>query len=162
VPRILAGSSVGTLAGAGGGIVGFLGGFILAGCGVFEGCDNDSELRIAVPTVLGVGLASSFTVYGLGQAMDGDGQVLPTLLGGLLGASTGVVGAYASNDGAAGWVLLTPVLSAVGAVIAYEVSSMSREPEPTEASDPYSNLRLTPVFGMTPKGGVLGGLMGQF
>jgi hypothetical protein len=160
VPRILAGSTLGSLAAAGGGIVGFLGGLILADCNL-EGCSGDSDFLITVPTVLGVGLSSSLTVYGLGESMNGDGYLVAALLGGMLGAGAGVAMAY-SGDGTTG-VLLTPVLSAVGAVIAYEVSSIDREPEPIQApEDPYLNLRLTPVFGMTPKGGVLGGLVGQF
>jgi hypothetical protein len=162
VPRILAGTVLGTLAGTGGMVGGFLLGLGLApGCDPFDDvCSGDEIFLQTSPALLATGLLSSVVVYGMGSALYGEGAITTTLLGGFAGAGLGALLTVAvANYGA---ILAIPPLAAVGALIAYEISDSSWEREQSKARLGSSRLQWTPVVGVTPGGGVLGGLMGRF
>jgi hypothetical protein len=162
VPRILTGTVLGTLAGTGGLVGGFLLGLGLApDCDPFDDVCSDGEIFLqASPALLATGILSSVVVYGMGSALHGEGDVITTLLGGFAGAAAGVMLtlAVANYSG----ILSIPPLAAVGAVIAYELSDSSWEREQAKARLGSSRLQWTPVVGVTPGGGVLGGLLGRF
>jgi hypothetical protein len=99
-------------------------------------------------------------VYGMGSALSGEGALTTTLLGGFAGTGLGALLSVAV--GSYGAILAIPPLAAVGALIAYEISDSSWEREQSKASLGSSRLQWTPVVGVTPGGGVLGGLMGRF
>lgn len=150
VPRLLAGTFLGTLAGVGGLIGGFIIGLQLEqGCNPFDDvCSGDEMLVQAAPALLATGALPSLVVYGLGSALHGEGALSTTLLGGFAGTGLGALLSVALGSYAG--LLAIPVLAAAGAVIAYEIS------------DAGSRVQWTPVVGVTPGGGVLGGLIGRF
>ncbi|HVG58194.1 MAG TPA: hypothetical protein VNA24_06540 [Hyalangium sp.] len=162
VPRILTGTVLGTLAGAGGLVGGFLLGLGLApSCDPFDDVCSGHEIFLQTsPALLATGFLSSLVVYGMGSALHGEGDVITTLLGAFAGAAAGAMLTVAvANYGA---ILSIPPLAAVGAVIAYEISDSSWEREQAKARLGSSRLQWTPVVAVTPGGGVLGGLMGRF
>jgi len=162
VPRILAGTFLGTLAGAGGLLGGFLIGMELAqGCDLFDGpCSADEIFVQTLPAVVSTGLLSSLVVYGMGNAFYGEGELSATMLGGFAGTGIGMLLSIASQSYAG--ILLIPPLAAIGAVIAYELSDTQWENEQQKARLGSTRVQWVPVVGVTPGGGVLGGLAGRF
>jgi hypothetical protein len=160
VPRIILGTLLGTAAATGGAVLGFLAGSSLTTCDVFDDICNGSEsLVITAPTLLGAAAFSTLTVYGLGSLLKGRGTLFATLVGSAMGTGLGLV-----LMGTAGYVglALMPPLAAIGALIAYEISDSYWEPEPGQALSASSPFQMIPVLGVTPGGGVLGGLTGRF
>jgi len=162
VPRLLAGTFLGTLAGAGGLVGGFLLGLQLEdSCDLFDDvCGTDKLIVQTIPALLGAGALSSLVVYGMGSALHGEGALPTTLLGGFAGTGLSVLLTFAIRSYNA--ILLIPPLSAVGALIAYEISDSDWEREQAKARLGSSGVQLAPVVSMTPGGGVLGGLVGRF
>ncbi|WP_224243533.1 hypothetical protein [Hyalangium gracile] len=160
VPRLLLGSVLGTATGTAGAVLGFLGGSALSDCNAFDDvCDDEEFVLIAGPTLLGTVALSSMTVYGVGSLFNGQGSLLPTVLGAFAGTGVGmVVAAFAGYTG----IILMPPLAAIGSIIGYEVSHSWRGDEPRVALKAGSDLQMIPVFSVTPGGGVLGGLTGRF
>ncbi len=158
VPRLLLGSILGTATGAGGGTLGYFFGDQFGDCNLFDGPCRD-PFPIIVATLVGVGTFSSLTVYGVGSVFEGRGDFLYTLLGGAVGTGVGVLMVGAAGYGG---ILLMPPLAAIGALIAFEVTHSQHWSEPARAPLTRAGLQLVPVMGVTPGGGVLGGLTGRF
>ncbi|MDC0707236.1 hypothetical protein POL68_02020 [Stigmatella sp. ncwal1] len=159
VPRILLSSLAGTVAGAGGTFLGFLVGSGINDCDLFDDVCGDKTLyAYGIPTLIAAGSLSSLAVYGVGSLLDGRGSFLPTLLGGFVGAGASI--AFQDLAGY-GVILLIAPLSAVGAILGYEISGALWEPAPLP-QQARSSLQVLPVLGLTPDGGVLGGLTGRF
>lgn len=157
VPRLILSPIVGGVAATGGAIVGFLLGVAAAGCDLSEGCDD--ELAVFAPAVLTGAVAGSLSVYGLGNVFNGMGTLLPTMLGGALGMGVGVAVLFASEGTA--WYL-TPLAPGLGAAIAYELSNASVRSGLPPERDEFAGVRLLPVVSATPRGGLMGGLVGRF
>jgi hypothetical protein len=143
-----------------------VGGFLIGlqleqDCNPFDDvCSSDEILVQTVPALLATGALSSLVVYGMGSALYGEGTLPTTLLGGFAGTTLGALLSIAVRS--YGAILVIPPLAAVGALIAYEISDSSWEREQAKARLGSSRLQWTPVVGVTPGGGVLGGLMGRF
>lgn len=161
-PRILAGTVLGTLAGTGGLVGGFLIGLELEpDCDPFDYVCSDGEFFVqSTPAVLATGLLSSLAVYGIGSALHGEGALIPTLWGGYTGTALGTLMAVAVHS--YGALLLIPSMATLGALIAYELSDSKWEQEQAKARLGGASVQLVPVVGMTQGGGVLGGLAGRF
>lgn len=160
-PRVLAGTLLGTMAGAGGLVGGFLVGLALErDCNPFDDvCSADEIFVQTAPALIAAGLLSSLTVYGIGSALYGEGSLSTTLWGGSLGAGIGALLMVATQS--YGGIILIPPLTAIGALIAYELSDTAWEKEQAQARGGAS-VQLVPVVSMTRGGGVLGGLAGRF
>ena len=161
-PRLLAGTFLGTLAGAGGLVGGFLIGLDLADdCDPFDDvCSTDEIFVQMAPALLGAGALSSLVVYGMGSVLHGEGALSTTMLGGFAGTGLGALLTFATRSYDA--ILLIPPLAAVGALVSYEISDSDWEREQAKARLGGASVQFTPVVGVTPGGGVLGGLIGRF
>lgn len=161
-PRLLAGTVLGTLAGTGGLVGGYLLGVALNNdCDIFDDvCGSETLFAQVAPALLATGLLSSLTVYGISNALYGKGSLTATLLGGSAGTGLGVLLMFAIHS--YGGILAIPPMAAIGAIIAYELSDSEWEREQTKAWLGGASVQLVPVVGMTPGGGVLGGLVGRF
>lgn len=160
VPRVLLGSLAGTLAAAGGTFLGFLVGSQINDCDLFDHvCGDDTLYAYGIPTLLAAGSLSSLAVYGVGNLLDGRGSFLPTLLGGFVGAGASI--AFQDIAGYGVIVLIAP-LSALGAILGYEISGALWEPTPASPQRASTNIQMLPLLGLTPGGGLLGGLTGRF
>ncbi|KFE69620.1 hypothetical protein [Hyalangium minutum] len=162
VPRVLAGTVLGTLAGTGGLIGGFLIGLALEkDCNPFDDvCSSDEIFVQTAPALLATGLLSSLTVYGIGSALHGEGALSTTLWGGFAGTGLGALLMVATQS--YGGIVLIPPLAAIGALVAYELSDSEWEREQVKARLGGTSVQLVPVVGVTQGGGVLGGLAGRF
>ncbi|MFP2924450.1 hypothetical protein ACLESO_04385 [Pyxidicoccus sp. 3LG] len=166
--RILMGTvsgSLGTLAG------GALGGTLslkpLASCGSFPGTVYCGESL--VPLYAGMAAGSGLGVYTSGRLMGGKGNLLLTMLGAGLGT---VPVALLSDGGAPGSPLVSKngahiipslLLPTAGAILFYELSHAILEPapEPVQRREAPGFL-VAPTVGATPRGEVMGGLVGRF
>lgn len=153
-PRFMVEALVGTAAGAGGGLLGYLIGSQGKNC-----TDDVCSAGTAFLAVLGVGLSSPLAVYGVGSLLDGRGTLLSAMVGGAAGTGLGLLSTAMFGYGG---LLAMPPLAAIGALIAFEVSGASREPERVRLSLAGTGLQMVPVLGTTPQGGFLGGLAGRF
>lgn len=159
-PRFVGEALVGTVAGAGGGILGYLVGSPLTKCNIFDDvCDGGEAFSVVVPTLAGVGLFSSLAVYGVGSLLDGRGTLSSTMMGGFVGTGLGLLATALVGYGG---ILAVPPLAAIGALIAFEDSGAPREPEGVKLSLAGTGLQMVPVLGTTPQGGFIGGLAGRF
>jgi hypothetical protein len=162
VPRIFAEAFGGVLGGVGMGIAG-----LLVGASALEDADcSDGEVCLAllalitVPaTFVGIPLGVQYA----GESMGGRGDFLPALGGTVLGTGVGVILGMQSegNGGLAAGLIIGPIL---GAIVGYELSSAINERRAYILGDAssHSGPRLVPVVGVTPRGGLLGGLAGSF
>ena len=136
-----------------------------ASCG-----ENDRDclfkgLLLTLP-IYSTGLALG--VHTVGRFMNGQGRFLPTLVGAVAGSGAGML-LFFSGNVAAGLlgVLLLPI---PGAVIGYELSQREPGLNPGDSEgqddeeDAYARagVRLTPLLGVTPRGGLFGGISGRF
>lgn len=143
-----------------------MGGFLIGlqieqNCNPFDDvCSGDEIFAQLAPALLLTGTVSSLVVYGMGSALYGEGALSATLLGGFAGTGLGAV-LSAAADTYTGYLVIPP-LAAVGALIAYEISDSAWEREQAKAHLGSSRPQWTPVVGVTPGGGVLGGLIGRF
>jgi len=156
-PRLLLGPVVGSVGTSGGVILGFILGAIVSGCAPFDGeCE---PFALIVPGI-GMGwIMGSVSVYAMGSVLSGEGSLWPTMLGGAAGMTTGLAALAAS--GGLTWYSV-PLLTAVGAVIGYEISNAFVRAGRPSRRDEFSGLQVLPVVGRTPEGGILGGLVGRF
>ncbi len=158
----LAGGGTGIVAG----IAGALSGVLLVG----NKCtDGSCIIPILGSMSLGVVLGTPLGVYGVGRAMDGHGTYWAALGGTVLGSLAGLgLGAAFSSIGSGNAVLTLISLIAgpvTGAILGYELSNASTPPTPlppmgSDSSAP--GFQCVPVLGVTPTGGILGGLAGRF
>ncbi len=124
---------------------------------------ESSRCAIAVATGLSLsytaGTALGITITG--KLLGGRGEGLPTFLGALAGAATGAgIGVATRSD--PGLVLGLAVGPIIGAVLGYEFShGMATQTDQPELQA-RSGFRVMPMAGATPRGGLLGGLAGQF
>jgi hypothetical protein len=111
------------------------------------------SLTYAVGVTLGVTL--------VGKMMGGQGDGVMTFLAALAGAAAGSgIGIASRSTGAL--ILGLALGPLIGAVVGYEIShSMYTQPASSEPQA-RSGFRVMPMAGVTPGGGILGGLMGRF
>ncbi|NMO16959.1 hypothetical protein HPC49_31540 [Pyxidicoccus fallax] len=147
------------LAGSSGVALGFLGGIILSDgmtCG-FDDCRTGQRLT-AGTSALGLGLGAATGVYLAGSLMDGHGRLLPTFLGGLVGAGAplAVIGLTGTKlEGAP--LIVGLALPIVGSILGYELS----DPGPAARQARRDGPLLLPTVGLAPGGGAFG-LAGRF
>ncbi|GHG65493.1 hypothetical protein [Comamonas sp. JC664] len=157
----LVGETVGgTMIGASGLAVAFLGGVLVTdrvSCAYNE-CAKSRRTSL-LSAAVGMGLGAASGTYLAGSLMDAHGGLLPTMLGGLVG--TGVpLTAIALTDGELPWPALVAAYAAPVAtsILAFELShGASRKRRQT----PDTGLTLVPTMAMAPGGGALG-LAGRF
>jgi hypothetical protein len=157
VPRLVLSPVLGGVATAGGVVLGVVFSVGVLGCDIFEDGCSDGEFYI--PTLVGGWAAGSLTVYGMSSFLNGQGSLGPTLLGGALGMGLGIAFLAASQGSA--W-FIAPLIPGFGAAIGYELSDYFARSGTEPQRDEFAGVQFTPVLGMTPRGGVLGGLMGRF
>jgi hypothetical protein len=154
--RLLLNPLVGGVATTAGGVVGLLLLSIASDCSpFFGGC---AEWIFLAPMFTGGWIAGSLTVYGMGNWLNGQGRLAPTMIGGALGTGA-AIGLYAATRGEAWFIVLLP---AIGAVLGYELSNSYERSKPEQGNEASARLQLMPVVGRTPEGGFLGGLAGRF
>ncbi|HEX8700022.1 MAG TPA: hypothetical protein VF815_14355 [Myxococcaceae bacterium] len=108
---------------------------------------------------VGATLGATGTVYLMGEVFGGRGRFLPALLGGLVGTSLGAVSGTVSGNTLV-LVLGLGIGPIIGSVVGYEVSHSLEEPvaEPRRGG----GIEVMPMVSATPRGGILGGLVGRF
>ena len=163
LPRIFVEAFGGVLGGVGMGIVG-----LLAAASALEDTDcSGGDGCLAVMVVIAVPAAFVGIPLGVqtaGQSMGGRGDFIPALGGTLLGTGAGfIIGLRSeSTGGLVASLIVGPIL---GAIVGYELSSSINERRgyiPAAAASSSPGLRVVPVAGVTPRGGLLGGLSGSF
>jgi hypothetical protein len=154
----------------GGGVLGFLasvpGAYIVAGVAYCSSCDDTLSfglLGLALGSA-GMSLGSALGIRGIGGLLSGEGRFLPTLLGTTLGTVAGLVAGLAlgaiKDVGANIWFIPVFTFPTIGGIIAYEMTHASAlEQRLPETS---SGMSVVPVIGVSPRGGVVGGLAGVF
>ena len=130
---------------------------IFSDCSPFEGCG--SEVLVLAPMALGGWAIGSVSVYGMGNWLNGRGNLAPTMIGGAVGTGVSLL-LYAITHGEA--VYAMPLPPAMGAAIGYELSNSHERSLLEQASTASEGLQLMPVVGRLPQGGILGGLVGRF
>jgi hypothetical protein len=134
-----------------------------------EECGGDSDacvLSVFLLTASSTLVTAPLGVYLTGSLLDGQGSLGSTFLGSLIGAGAGLGSGIllAVTTGGFGLLLLgLPLGALIGAVIGYErsvtgVTSVAARPP----GAPASGLRMIPTVGVTPRGGLVGGLVGSF
>jgi hypothetical protein len=108
----------------------------------------------------GITLGPTLAVWGLGEALEDRGRFWPTLAGAALGTlSSFIVQAQLANkvsDEAA--IAIFGFGPLLGTIMANELTR--RGPLPSEPV--ASRMQVLPVVGMSPGGGLVGGLVGRF
>jgi hypothetical protein len=157
VPRILLGPLLGGVAASCGAVLGLVLGVMISGCSPAEGDCND--WGFFAPAVVVGSATGSVGVYAMGNFLNGEGKLGPTMLGGALGMGLAILLVSVSEGQA--WYA-APFAPAIGAVIGYEISNsyaLSQvEPDPFAST----GLKVMPMVSRTPEGGLLGGLVGRF
>lgn len=130
--------------------------------------DRDCFLKGLLLTIPIYSTGLSLGVHTIGRFMDGQGRFLPTLIGAAAGSGAGMLLFLSGNVtvGVLG-ILLLPI---PGAVIGYGISQPEFGPGPGEPEGDYdeedeyarAGLQLTPLLGVTPQGGLFGGISARF
>jgi hypothetical protein len=152
------------LGGATLGIVGGVPGAALAvGAAFCDGCGSTGGFLAGVAlSFAGLTVGSALGIKALGSLLDGEGRFLSTLagssLGGLAGLGLGMIIGFAA--GSELWFI--PVLAGpiVGGIIAYESSHADSLQK--HSAEPPPEVSVIPVFSVSPRGGIIGGLVGRF
>jgi hypothetical protein len=98
-------------------------------------------------------------VWGAGSLLGGRGRFLPTLGGFALGSLAGLgVGALTYKTPVIALAILMPI---TGAVVGYELSHASQV-SAAKVKQESASVRVMPMVGPSPTGGLIGGLVGQF
>jgi hypothetical protein len=147
----------------GGSLLGFVG-FVPGAYVMINGDIHGNETQFGVGLSLtGIGLTAgaTFGVVGAASLLGGEGRFLPTLAGSGLGLVGGMLAALALGPQIGEAAFLALIMGPpIGALIGYEYShakALESGPAPT-ASAP----RVMPLVTVTPRGGILGGLVGRF
>jgi hypothetical protein len=148
---------LGTATTAGGGVLGIIFSGLFLGCSITDG-DSCSDWAAYTPLLVGGWAAGSFTVYGIGSLLNGEGTLAPTLLGGAMGVAGGI-GLLFVTQGAAVYAL--PLMPALGAAIGFELSDRYERSLQSER-DEFAGVQWMPVLSTTREGGLVGGLVGRF
>jgi hypothetical protein len=162
LPRILAEAFGGVLGGVGMGIAGLLVGAEALGDTDCSGGDGCAVLLVLI-TVPAAFVGIPLGVQYAGESMGGRGDFLPALGGTLLGTGVGLILGLQSEGkgGLAAGLIVGPIL---GSIVGYELSSAINERRAwvLGTASSRSGARVVPVVGVTPRGGLLGGLSGSF
>jgi hypothetical protein len=110
---------------------------------------------------LGATVGATGCVYFAGEALGGQGRFLPALLGGLVGTSLGAVSGTVSENTLV-LVLGLGIGPIIGSMVGYEVSHSLADPVSGPLSRRGRGFEVLPVISATPRGGLLGGLVGRF
>ena len=108
---------------------------------------------------LGATLGASGCAYLMGEAFGGRGRFLSALLGGLVGTSLGAVSGTVSENTLV-LILGLGIGPIIGSIVGYEVSHSLADPVPTPPRG--GGVEVMPVVSATPRGGLMGGLVGRF
>jgi hypothetical protein len=157
IPRLVLSPILGGVATACGVVLGIIFSVAFLGCDISE--DSCDDWAAFTPLLVGGWAAGSLTVYGMSSFLNGKGSLGPTLLGGALGLGLGVALLFASEGTA--WYI-APLAPGLGAAIGYELSDYFERSSTEPKHEEFAGVQWRPVFGMTARGGVLGGLMGRF
>ncbi|KFE69648.1 hypothetical protein [Hyalangium minutum] len=154
----------GAAAGALSGLVAFLAAEALSGgsCGDDPGC-----------IITGLGMTAGaifFTaplgVYAVGQLAGGQGSYWTSLLGMAVGTGAGgIMVAVFSNKSGELQLASIVTLPILGAVLGYELWNAHQQPDivrPARTGATGASLQLIPLAGITPGGGVFGGIAARF
>lgn len=158
IPRLVLSPLLGGAATLCGGVLGIVFSVAFLGCSITEG-PNCSDFAAYTPLLVGGWVAGSLSVYGMNSFLNGQGSLGPTILGGAVGLTLGIAVLVASQGVA--W-FAAPLLTGLGAAIGFELSHSFARPGTDPEPDALAGVQLRPVLGMTPRGGVLGGLVGRF
>jgi hypothetical protein len=109
---------------------------------------------------VGITLGPALAVWGIGESIGDRGRFLPTLAGSALGTLSGILALVQLTSRVSDTALLAvigfgPLL---GTLVAYELSRRGPLPSEPEAS----GVQVHPVVGVSPGGGLVGGLAGRF
>ncbi|WP_375757773.1 hypothetical protein [Corallococcus exercitus] len=158
--------ALGTLMGSAGFVSGALTG-LAVGIGLDRRCDAlgcPGSAMSLVPVGLGAAIGTSIPIYFAGNMSGGQGSYGLTLLGATLGAVPSALLTLSEDSalhsvGVIGLVV-TPFL---GSFLGYGLSQGGDAPDAWTPSTPsLPGTQVTPMLGMSRKGAVVGGLMGQF
>jgi hypothetical protein len=164
--RLVAGPFAGIIGSAGGALVGaIISGFVLLPFCVSALRDLESNrgclVGFSAIGSLGATLGATGTVYLAGGVLRGRGRFLPTLLGALVGTSLGAVSGTVSENTLV-LVLGLGIGPIIGSVVGYEVSHSLADPVSKPSVRSGGHFEVLPVVSATPRGGILGGLVGRF
>lgn len=108
----------------------------------------------------GITLGPTLAVWGIGEALEDRGRFWPTLAGAALGTVSSIVAqAQLSNKVSdAALIAVVGFGPLLGTLAAYELTRKGPLPSGPESS----RLQVLPVVGMSPGGGLVGGLAGRF
>jgi hypothetical protein len=140
-------------------------GIYLAGDAAFcEGCDDTFGqflLGISLGSA-GLMVGSALGIWGIGSLLWGEGRFLPTLVGTLVGSLAGLVVGVVLEASAGGGLWPIPIFTfpIIGGMIAYESSHTDALEQ--KAREMARGMSVTPMVGVSPRGGIIGGLAGVF
>jgi hypothetical protein len=129
-----------------------------------DDCAPGSTQRGFAVVLASMSVGETLGVFLSGTLSGGQGQLLPTIGGAALGTGTGLLFAAANRRAESAPLLISALVApTVGAILGYEVSAaFSSTDEPEPPLRPESSLRLIPVMGSSPGGGLIGGVAGHF
>ncbi len=160
VPRVMLEFLGGTVLGIAAGIPGA----ILAIEGAFcESCESLGAFFAGVAvSFAGLSLGSALGIKGMGSLLEGEGRFLTTLAGTSLGGLAGLGLAMVIGWGTGSELWIVPILAGpvLGGIIAYESSHSNFLRE--RYAPGASGMEVIPVVGVSPGGGLIGGLAGRF
>ncbi|MFP2925243.1 hypothetical protein ACLESO_08495 [Pyxidicoccus sp. 3LG] len=153
----MAGASAVTLASA-------VGVEALVGTRCFRETDRMCILTSFLVTFLSVSGTAPVGAWAVGSLLGGEGKLWAAYLGSAMGMGLGVVGTMPTLAFGNGVILAVagPIGAVVGAAIGYEVSHRMSLRRTTLSGARTPALRMTPVLGATPRGSLVGGMMGRF
>lgn len=154
----------GVIMGMAGIIVGFVPTVVLAAPFCAGSRSNDGpQCAIAIGTTLAVSYSVGVTlgISIVGRMTGGEGDGMMTFFGALAGAAVGA-GIGVATQSTAGLILGMALAPVLFAATAYEISHYVARQSPGVEFQARSRPRVMPVVGVTPRGGLLGGLAGRF
>jgi len=119
-------------------------------------------LQLAVLSFAGVTLGTALGVTGGGALTGGEGRFQMAYVGAALGALAGGLLAFpAAAAGGGAFIVPIIIFPVVGAVLAYEWSH-GQELEHKKEEEGMNTVKVVPVLGIRPTGGLVAGLAGRF